>query len=177
MNRNNLILAAVAMVSLTIGVGLFQYTDASREKAMVKPLEQPDSLATIPLTDLDGGHHLLGDWQEPVLIINFWAPWCVPCRREIPALVEIQQEFKGKAQILGLALDSVENIRAFEADQVMNYPSFLVGAKIPMYSAAFGNTSGGLPFTAFLDKQRKLHYGHNGEMTTEQLREKIMELL
>ncbi len=144
---------------------------------MVKPLAQPDSLTTIPLIDLDGGHHLLGDWQQPVLIINFWAPWCIPCRREIPALVEIQRQFEGRAQIIGLALDSVENIRAFEADQVMNYPSFLVGADIPMYSTAFGNTSGGLPFTAFLDRERKLQYVHNGELTTEQLREKIIELL
>ncbi|MCP3690230.1 MAG: TlpA family protein disulfide reductase, partial [Gammaproteobacteria bacterium] len=102
MNRNNLILLIIAIVSLTIGAGLFQFTDASREKAMVTPLAQPDSLSTIPLTDMDGGSHLLGDWQQPVLIVNFWAPWCVPCRREIPALVEIQRQFEGKVQILGL---------------------------------------------------------------------------
>ncbi|MCP3689830.1 MAG: TlpA family protein disulfide reductase [Gammaproteobacteria bacterium] len=112
-----------------------------------------------------------------MLIVNFWAPWCVPCRREIPALVEIQRQFEGKVQILGLALDSVENIRAFEADQMMNYPSFLVGAEIPMYSNAFGNTSGGLPFTAILDRERKIRYVHNGELTTEQLHEKITDLL
>ncbi len=177
MNRNNVILLAVVMVSLVTGVGLFQFIDVSREKTIVKPLLQPESLATIPLTDLDGGQHLLGDWQQPVLIVNFWAPWCVPCRREVPALVEIQQQFEGQAQILGLALDSVENIRAFAAEQEMNYPSFLVGAQIPMYSAAFDNKSGSLPFTAFLDNQRKLRYVHNGEITTEQLREKITELL
>ncbi|MCP4493830.1 MAG: TlpA family protein disulfide reductase [Gammaproteobacteria bacterium] len=177
MNRNNLILLTIAIISLAIGAGVFQITDAAREKAMVKPLVQPDSLATTTLTDLDGNHHLLGDWQQPVLIINFWAPWCIPCRREIPALVEIQQQFEGKARILGLALDSVENIRAFEADHAMNYPSFLVGAEISRYSTAFGNTSGSLPFTAFLDKQRKLRYVHSGELTAEQLREKITELL
>ena len=176
MNRNAIILLLIGTVSMIVGVGLFQAFDASATKTEVSSLSTT-SLASIPFVGLDDSRHELGDWQEPVIIINFWAPWCIPCLREIPALVEIQKKYRTQVQILGLAFDSVENIKTFTTELPMNYPSFIAGSKIPMYSAAFDNKSGALPFTAFIDKHRKLRFVHLGELTIEQMREKIIEIL
>jgi len=178
LNRNIAVLIVVALVSMGAGIGLFQLTDASLEQAKVtNPVKQPVSLSAIPLTRLDGSRSQLDDFQEPVLVVNFWAPWCIPCRREVPALVEIQNQYPGQVQVLGLALDSVENIEDFASEHAMNYPSFVVGSQIPMYNAAFGNKSGALPFTAFIDQQRKVRESHTGELTVEEMREKISKLL
>lgn len=176
MNRNTIVLLLVSAVSMIVGVSLFQIFDApDTSSATVKP--STISLAPIPFVGLDGSKHELGDWQQPVIIVNFWAPWCAPCRREIPALVKIQKQYAEQVQILGLALDSAENVKNFATELQMNYPSFLAGSAIPMYNAAFDNKTGSLPFTAFVDKERKLRYVHTGELTFEEMHEKIVELL
>jgi thiol-disulfide isomerase/thioredoxin len=179
MNRNTIVLLLVSAVFMVTGVGLFQIYENSRQpaKAVESTSGAPTSLASIPFTNLKGEEQLLGDWQQPVLIVNFWAPWCVPCRREVPALIEIQKQFGEQVQILGLALDGVENVQAFSDEHNMNYPSFLAGSRITMYNAVFGNKSGSLPFTVFVDSERKLGYFHTGELSFEELREKIAEML
>ncbi len=178
MNRNIAVLIVVGLFFMGAGIGLFQITDAGLEQAeKASSAKKPVSLSAVPLTNLDGSKRELGDFQESVLVVNFWAPWCIPCRREIPALVEIQNQYPGRVQVLGLALDSVENIEAFAGEHTMNYPSFIVGSQIPMYNTVFGNKSGALPFTAFVDQQRKLRESHTGELTIEELREKISKLL
>ena len=179
MNRNTIVLLLVSVVFMFVGIVLFQaFNNSEQQSTTKKPVINPaTSLALIPLTNLEGHEQLLGDFQQPVLIVNFWAPWCVPCRREVPALIEIQKQFGEQVQILGLALDGVENVRAFADEHDMNYPSFLAGSKITMYNAVFGNKSGSLPFTVFLDSDRNLGYQHTGELSFEELREKIAELL
>ena len=179
MNRNTIVLLLVSVVFMIAGVALFQAFDNSRQpdKTVESKADAAKSLASIPFTSLKGQDQLLGDWRQPVLIVNFWAPWCVPCRREVPALIEIQQQFGDQVQVLGLALDGVENVQAFAEEHAMNYPSFLAGSRITMYNAVFGNKSGSLPFTAFVDRERQLRYVHTGELSFEELREKITELL
>ncbi len=158
------------------GYGLFQLNGAQPAKVNVTK-SSGNSLSAIPFTDLQGRKTILGDWQEPILVVNFWAPWCAPCRREIPTLIEIQKEYIQRVKVIGLALDSVENVQNFSVEHEMNYPSFIAGSNIPMYNAAFDNKSGSLPYTAILDHQRKLTYKHTGEITPTQLRQIINELL
>ena len=179
MNRNNIVLLLVSAVFMIVGITLFQFFDNSQQlpAATKTTINPPISLAAIPLSNLEGREQLLGDFQQPLLIVNFWAPWCVPCRREVPALIAIQKQFGEQVQILGLALDGVENVQAFADEHDMNYPSFLAGSKITMYNAVFGNKSGSLPFTVFIDDNRNLRYQHTGELSFEELREKISELL
>lgn len=183
MKKNNLLLTLVSLGSLLAGIGLFNLLtpDSRLSTAETHPASEnspPEiSLQAIPLTDLDGNQKLLGNWRHPVLVVNFWAPWCAPCREEIPALVALQTEFPDQLQVIGLALDGEDNVRSFEAEYGMNYPSFLAGNRIPMYNAAFTNKSGSLPFTAIIDQQRKIHYTHTGVVTLQQLRSQLSPLL
>ena len=175
MKRESVVLAAVAVFSLLGGFTLFQLT--SSVKSSDTEASHATVLSAIPFTDQQGQQILLSDWKQPVLVINFWAPWCAPCRREIPALIKIQQAYSENVQILGLALDSIENVKSFAAEYHMNYPSYIVGANIAMYNAAFGNKSGSLPHTAIVNQQRTLSYSHTGEITETQLRTEIDKLL
>ena len=176
MNRNHLILALVGLVSLLAGAALFKLMEADSVASHASST-QPE-LHSIPLSDLDGGQTLLSDWDNQILVINFWAPWCAPCRREIPALLKIQQEFAARGvRILGIAFDSEEQVRRFAAEYRIDYPLFLAGNRTPMYNAAFANPSGSLPYTALLDPQRRIVFQHNGELSAQQLREQLESLL
>ncbi|MFT5549298.1 MAG: thiol-disulfide isomerase/thioredoxin [Candidatus Azotimanducaceae bacterium] len=182
MNKNTVILFVVSLASLLAGVSLFNlYSDpqiaVNEPQSMSENKPAKVSLTAIPLTDLDGNQKLLGNWQQPVLVVNFWAPWCAPCREEIPALIALQNKFEGQVQVIGLALDSEENVRSFELEYGMNYPSFLAGNKIPMYNAAFTNKSGSLPFTVIINQQREIHYSHTGKITLDQLQAELVSLL
>jgi thiol-disulfide isomerase/thioredoxin len=184
MDRKTRISVFVGLLSLVAGFILFQ-TAGSRfnqpEIISVQPDPlQPDiprSLSSVPLIDLQGQSQTLGEWKQPVLVVNFWAPWCVPCRREVPDLIALQQEFGEQIQILGLALDSVENIQSFAEEYQMNYPSFLANNHIPMYTAVFDNKSGALPFTAIIDRNRNIVFTHTGIVSLQTLRQQVSKLL
>jgi thiol-disulfide isomerase/thioredoxin len=183
-DRKTWIALVVSLVSLFAGIALFQLSDSRLNQADIKSLQPPPvqsdtpaSLNAIPLIDLKGVSQPLGDWKQPVLVINFWAPWCVPCRREVPDLITLQNEFSGQLQVLGLAYDSVENIESFAAEYQMNYPSFVANQHIQMYSAVFQNKSGALPFTAIIDRERKIVYTHTGIISLQALRQQVSKLL
>ncbi len=126
---------------------------------------------------LQGQTQILGDLPQTVLVVNFWAPWCVPCRREVPDLIALQREYGDRIQVLGIALDSVENIEAFASEYQMNYPSFVANQHIAMYNSVFKNTSGALPFTAIIGRDRKIDYTHTGIIELKTLRQRVSKLL
>ena len=178
MKRRSLLLTAVALVSFAAGGLAYLATGYFDTDVATSADIQQYELHSIPLTELDGAETLLDDWRTNLLVINFWAPWCAPCRREIPALIDIQHEFEASGvRVLGLAFDSPEQVRRFAADYGMDYPLFLAGNNSPMYNVAFGNPSGSLPFTALLDRDLRILYRHNGEMTREDLRTRLEQAL
>ena len=173
MNRNHLLLAAVGLASMLAGVALFHVMQSNEPVASAEPPPSIE-LHSIPLSKLDGQQSVLSDWNNRILVINFWAPWCAPCRREIPALIEIQREYAARdLLILGLAFDFEPSVREFAAEYDINYPLFLVEGRSSMYNAAFSNPSGSLPYTAILGPERNIRFQHNGELSADQLREQI----
>jgi thiol-disulfide isomerase/thioredoxin len=184
MSRKTLAVILLSLVSMVTGISLFQIWAPDRTFSRVQsstpepsPPDTQMSLKDIPLVDLQGRSQKLVEWEQPVLVVNFWAPWCVPCRREVPDLIALQNEYGARIQVLGLALDSAENIISFADEHAMNYPSFLATSHISMYNAVFGNASGALPFTAIVDQDRKILYSHTGQISLAELREQVSKLL
>jgi thiol-disulfide isomerase/thioredoxin len=184
MNRKTLVTIFLGLVSVIAGIGLFQLSEPWLNPPEIRSAEPtraafdtPTSLEAVPLIDLKGQTHTLGNWKQPVLVVNFWAPWCAPCRREVPDLIALQLEYGDQIQILGLALDSVENIESFIDQYQMNYPSFLASQHIAMYSAVFENKSGTLPFTLIIGPDRKIKFTHSGIIDLQTLRQQVSKLL
>ena len=178
MNRNFLKLIAIGLVSMLAGVLLFnQLQPDAQDKAPVSA-ETPIALHSIPLFDLSGQQTTIGDWEANILIVNFWAPWCAPCRREVPTLIKFHQDYAQQGvRVLGIAYDSEPKVSRFATEYQINYPMFLAGNRAAMYNEAFGNPSGSLPFTALLDQNHRILFKHNGELTANQLREQLEALL
>lgn len=171
MTRAGLLVAALALLSVMAGALLYHWIQRTEQPSPVAAAKvQQITLDAIPLTDINGLETTLSDWRGDLLIVNFWAPWCLPCRREIPLLIEIQRQYADQGvKVLGIALDAHEPVVEFARDYAINYPLFLAGNRISMYNAAFANKSGAIPFTLLLDRDLKIIFSHLGEVTREQL--------
>ena len=152
-------------------------TDSAPHKSAVAVKPVALSFDKIVLNDLQTKPRYLKEWKSPLLIVNFWAPWCPPCRREIPALVDIQQTYQQNVQLIGLSFDSPQKVTEFNDKYPMNYPLLIVQRESSQINKYFGNDSRALPFTAILNEQREIVFQHSGEISKEQLENQIKALL
>lgn len=178
MTRKNLLVVAVALGSMLGGVALYHMLQTRLFTGPAVASQAPLEIHSIPLTDLDQRETVFSDWQGDILLVNFWAPWCAPCRREIPSLIEINNEYAAKGvRLLGIAFDGESQVRRFADEYSINYPLFLATNRAAVYNAALGNPSGSLPYTVLLDRELKIIFQHNGEMTLQELRTQVEKSL
>lgn len=128
--------------------------------------------------DLDGKMQPLAQWKGRVLVLNFWAPWCPPCRREIPAFIQLQDKYRAQGVVfVGLALDQKEPVKAFVEGMGVNYPTLLGDEKAADLGRRSGNRSGGLPFTLVVGRSGKVALAWTGVLPEEKLEEALKPLL
>ena len=165
---------AVAVVALAGGA---MFRAASREAPAVPPPASAASLMEAALPDLTGQSQPLSQWKGKVLVVNFWATWCAPCREEIPALIRVQDKLGGKGlQIIGIAIDQLDRVKPYASEMRVNYP-VLVGELDAMDLARqAGNQLGALPFTVVLDRAGRPVRTELGGLNHEKL-ERIVEPL
>jgi thiol-disulfide isomerase/thioredoxin len=127
-------------------------------------------LLRLELPDENGKIQKLSQWRGKILVINFWATWCEPCREEVPALVSMQARYASNGvQIVGIAVDSTDKVREFSRTYRINYPLVIGGLEVIDLSRKLGNKAGGLPYTLVLDRSGKVVSSHLGGMSKEEL--------
>ena len=114
----------------------------------------PTRLPDFSLNDLKGRSTSIAAWSGKSLVINFWATWCAPCRREIPLLKTVAADWAGRdLTVIGIAVDYAEKVRQFAEQFKIDYP-VLIGEQDALEAAAkFGMDSPALPFTVFTDQR------------------------
>lgn len=129
------------------------------------------------LVGLDGVQEDIAQWQGKVRVINFWATWCPPCKREIPAMIELQNQYGPQGlQTIGIALDNSEAVSAYVEESGINYPT-LLGDEAIEVSEKLGNDMGVLPYTVIVDQAGNIAYVHYGELDRATLEAEIKKLL
>jgi peroxiredoxin len=117
---------------------------------------------------LDVGKNIrsISEWDGKVLVINFWASWCLPCLKEIPDLVSLQSEYADKGlQVIGIALQKPEELIDFIREYNMNYPVLAGEGPVIAIAEMYGNLIGALPYTVIVDREGTVVYTHAGPMT------------
>jgi peroxiredoxin len=121
--------------------------------------EAATALLGVSLPDAEGNEQALAQWKGKVLVVNFWATWCAPCREEMPLFVRVQRERGAQGvQFVGIAVDSVDKVRPFARELGLNYPTLIGGFGAMELSKTYGNGIMALPFTVIID--RKGHVAH-----------------
>lgn len=131
------------------------------------------------LPDLEGTPRQIEEWDGRVVLVNFWATWCPPCRKEIPLFMEMQSAH-GKAglTIVGVALDDPHAAAEFARDQGINFPVLVGGeARAGEVARAYGNPHGSLPYSVLLDREGKVRYIHVGRLHRKTLERELAPLL
>jgi thiol-disulfide isomerase/thioredoxin len=95
-----------------------------QQQLVIRFVRNPDPAPYLKAKDLNGKELNLEAYKGKVVLLNFWATWCGPCRAEIPSLIRIQETYKDRLQIIGMDVDddNEEQLRAFVKDQGINYP-------------------------------------------------------
>lgn len=142
----------------------------ARQQGVAVPVPPSRQLvATVPdftLEDREGSLRSLHDWPGKSLIVNFWATWCAPCRREIPLLEQIARERADDGfQVVGIAVDFRDKVLEYADEMKIDYP-LLIGEQAGLDAAAsFGIDAVGFPFTVFTDAKGRVIAAHLGELT------------
>jgi thiol-disulfide isomerase/thioredoxin len=130
----------------------------------------PARLPDFSLTDLTGKSIPISAWSGQSLVINFWATWCAPCRREIPLLKTIAAEWAGRdLQVLGIAVDYRDKVKDFAGQFKIDYPVLIGDQDALDIAAKFGMASPAFPFTVFTDRRGEVVALFVGELHRPQV--------
>ena len=144
-----------------------------------RPSHQPaGSLRPAPdfsLTDLSGHNFRLSDYRGKVVVLDFWATWCDPCKQEIPHFIEMQSKYAPQGlQVLGISMDDDESpVRQFQQQYKMNYP---VAVGSPNLADQYGGILG-LPITFVIDRHGRITARHVGATDGSVIESEIQKLL
>ena len=172
-------------VWIAAGIAILATTYLLLGKNETQPATAPISNANPPaelssvapgftLLDMTGRSVSLADFKGKVVILDFWATWCPPCKREIPDFIKLQSEYGSKGvQIVGIALDQPNKVKAFVKDNGMNYPLLLGTNEV---AASYGGVEA-IPTTFVIDKSGKIVAKYEGLRPKETFESQIKKLL
>ena len=151
----------------------------ARNDASAGPVCKSDSKANLNFTvkDMNGASVKLADYKGKVLLVNFWATWCPPCKAELPGLIQLYDQYKDKGLVvLGISGDDdAETLRAFASEWKINYP-MLVGRDENDLLDAYGPIFG-YPISVIVGRDGAVCGRHVGPATKEQFEQEIRALL
>ena len=170
--KKNIAIAFVLVGLLISGIATYRLQSQSQKESVPpEPISAATAAAPVStnidfaLADLNGDMRQLSEWNGKGRLVNFWATWCAPCRREIPLLIKTQEAYGADGvQVIGIAVDFPEQVAAYAEEAQFNYP-ILVGQEDAMAAAeASGIDFIGMPFTMVLAPNGELLKTHIGEI-------------
>lgn len=171
MKKSNLAIIFILVLGLAAAYAYRKYT----QRDPVFDLDQTGKRAPdFSIPSLAGGELKLDDYKGKLILLNFWASWCPPCRTEIPGFIKVQDEFKDRPfTIIGLAIEDKRDVAQYVKQTGVNYP---VGYGIELThdaATAYGDPDGALPYSVLISPEQKILAVFPGILHEEKLRELI----
>ena len=178
--------AVAAAVTLTAVFGYRAINDSPRVNDVATGSAAASSgsagasqLFRLSLPDVDGKVQALEQWRGKILVVNYWATWCAPCREEMPGFARLQTKLAANGvQFVGISIDTAVKVIEFQKETPVNYPLLIGDMGAIDSSIALGNSRQALPFTAVFDRQGTLSavkLGRFAEADMERHLNKLMQ--
>jgi thiol-disulfide isomerase/thioredoxin len=136
------------------------------EPPKMRPI--PEKLPDLTLVDLQGHTQKLSSWPGRPLMVNFWATWCEPCRREIPLLIELRKQYAHEGlEVVGIAVDFPDAVRKYATKMGIDYP-VLIGEQEGLDAIAAFGMQPIFPFSVFADRQTRIVAIRVGELHADE---------
>ena len=155
-----LLTLGLVLIPLKARGQLQQPEQPRQQQPVIRFVRDPDPAPDFKVKDLDGRELTLQTYKGKVVLLNFWATWCGPCRAEIPGLIQIQDAYKDRVQIIGMDVDDTdaEQLRAFVKAKGINYPVAMTSVPVRL---AYGGI-GALPTLFVINQDGKMVQKHVG---------------
>ncbi len=122
------------------------------------------------MVDINAKNVRSEDFLGQVVLYNFWATWCAPCREEMPMLQEFYDQYRQQGfQVVGIAIDEIDKVRSFAAELEITYPLLVGDSDAMRLNREFGNLSGALPYSVLADQAGIIHWQGWGIIQHDQL--------
>jgi thiol-disulfide isomerase/thioredoxin len=175
--RQKLAIAVAAVVFAAAGVLAYQWRAGAFEGGP-DPVVAGQTLLAARLAGLDGATLTLEQWRGKILVVNFWATWCAPCREEIPVLIKFQSGFGPRGvQFVGIAVDTAERVAVYAREMGINYPLLVGGLETMELAREVGDRAGVLPFSLVIDRSGRVAGIAVGILRPEKLEKMLLPLL
>lgn len=171
-----LLLLIAALVAL---LGGYWAAETMRPEPTTKTLTYGGGeMINFTLPELDGKKHSLDEWRGKVIVLNFWATWCPPCREEIPLLIALQKKRAADGlQVVSVAIDNKTAVMLYRQSAGINYPVLMNSDDALDLIARYGNSSGALPFTVIIDRSGAIAVRKLGAFTKTELESLVEPLI
>ena len=164
-------LTVIASVYLAKQSGLIASTKYSQPS-------QTQALSDARFNDLNGGEVSLKTWQNKIIVLNFWATWCPPCREEMPELSKMQDQYKNQnLVIVGLSTEDLDTTKNFISEHPVSYPVLAGDMQAMTFAESLGNNQSILPYTVLIDEKGQLVKAFFGRVNQTLLEKTITPLL
>jgi thiol-disulfide isomerase/thioredoxin len=172
------IVAMVAALSAAAGAAYHLWSRASDGASGRDLADAVERVLQARVVDLQGASQSLEQWRGHVLVVNYWATWCAPCREEIPLFVRMQERYGERGlQFIGIAIDQPDKVAEFAREFRVNYPLVLGGVESIELLRQVGNRAGVLPYSLVLDRKGNLVSREPGGVKEAKLEKLILPLL
>lgn len=173
--KNTLLLIA-AVLALMAGYWLAQSLRSQPEATALT--HGGGEMINFTLPDVDGQTRSLDQWRGKVIVLNFWATWCPPCREEIPLLVGLQKKHAGDGlQVVGVAIDNKTAVLLYRESARINYPILMGDDDTLDLIARYGNRLGSLPYSVIIDRTGAIAGRKLGPFIGKELENLVVPLL
>jgi thiol-disulfide isomerase/thioredoxin len=171
------VFSAVAALSLAAGTAFWLGNRAANPPGASAQIT-PAALLAASFADTAGRPQTLGRFQGKILVVNFWATWCAPCREEMPAFKRLQDQWAGRGvQFVGLADDEPQRVERFGRDLGINYPLWVGGDEVGDLAQRLGNRRGVLPYTVVIGPAGDILERRVGAYSESELDSRLQQLV